>query len=225
MQKLVSGIHDFQKNVFSSQRDFFARLADGQSPETLFITCSDSRIDPTLITQTEPGDLFIMRNAGNLIPPYGTASSGEAATIEYAVAVLNVKDIVVCGHTRCGAMDALLHPEKTEDLDAVRAWLVHAEATKRIIRGRYKHLSGAPLLSATVQENVLTQVEHLRTHPSVALALSKGTIRLHGWVYKLETGDVFSYEPKDGQFAPIVRSSEMSGMQHRTESGSDLTTI
>src|SRR5689334_8773087 len=108
MQRLVAGIHDFQKKIFSSQREFFEHLVDGQNPEVLFITCSDSRINPNLITQTAPGELFIARNAGNLVPPHQTGyACGESATIEYAVNVLKVKDIVVCGHTRCGAMTAL----------------------------------------------------------------------------------------------------------------------
>ena len=104
MQKLLEGLHHFQQNIFSSQRELFERLAKGQSPETLFITCSDSRINPNLLTQTQPGELFILRNAGNIIPPYGAANGGEGATIEYAVAVLGVKDIIVCGHAHCGAM-------------------------------------------------------------------------------------------------------------------------
>jgi carbonic anhydrase len=225
MQKLVDGVHDFQRTVFSTQRDFFERLAHGkQTPEALFITCSDSRINPNLITQTQPGDLFIIRNAGNIVPPYGTSANGEAATIEYAISVLEVHDIVICGHTGCGAMQALLSPESIAGLDAVQGWLRHAETTRRIIKDRYTELTGQALLSATVQENVLNQVENLRTHPSVALALSKGELRVHGWVYKLETGDVFTYEPRSGQFVP-VRRSDGNGMQHREDRRAGLRTI
>ena len=114
MQKLVNGVHHFQQNIFSSQRELFERLANGQNPETLFITCSDSRIDPNLLTQTDPGELFILRNAGNIVPAYGAANGGEAATIEYAVAVLGVKDIIICGHSQCGAMKGLLQPGRFE---------------------------------------------------------------------------------------------------------------
>ena len=110
MQKLIHGLHHFQTALFGSQRELFERLAEGQSPEVLFITCSDSRINPNLLTQTEPGELFILRNAGNIVPPYGAVQGGEAATIEFAVAGLGVKDIIVCGHSHCGAMKGLLEP-------------------------------------------------------------------------------------------------------------------
>ena len=123
----------FQDKVFPSQRSHFERLADGQSPSTLFITCSDSRIVPHLFTQTEPGELFVLRNAGNLVPPYTAEHSGEAATIEYAVQVLKVQDIVVCGHSHCGAITGVLRPELLEDLPAVEKWLVHAERVRQEI--------------------------------------------------------------------------------------------
>lgn len=204
MQKLVQGIHNFQNEIFGTQRKLFERLAQGQDPIALFITCSDSRINPNLITQTEPGDLFIMRNAGNIIPPYGAAmSSGEAATIEFAVAELKVRDVIVCGHSHCGAMNAILHLEKIEELPAVKHWLTFAEATRRIMREKYPHLRGNDLLTATVEENVIVQIENLRTHPTIAAALSQGTLNLHGWVYKIDTGDVFAFDPKEGQFLPL----------------------
>jgi carbonic anhydrase len=201
MQKLLQGLHHFQAHLFRSQQALFERLSQGQSPETLFITCSDSRIVPSLFTQTEPGDLFIIRNAGNLIPPHGNPG-GEAATIEYAISVLGVKDIIVCGHSMCGAMAALLNPESTASLPAVRTWLAHAEETARIVKDNYAHLSDSALLTATVEENVLVQMEHLRTHPQVAEKLAQGQLALHGWVYKIETGAVFAYDPVEGQYLP-----------------------
>ncbi len=204
MQKLVDGIHKFQKDVFCSQERFFQRLADGQKPLALFITCSDSRIDPNMLTQTKPGELFIMRNAGNIVPPYGAASSGEAATIEYAVAVLGVKDVIICGHSHCGAMNALLCPEQVESLPAVRQWLGNAEATSRIIRENYGELpDGEARLTATVEENVLVQLENLRTHPTVLAAMGRKDVTLHGWVYKFETGQVFVYDAEHGQFESV----------------------
>ncbi len=208
MQKLVDGIHQFQKDVFSSKRILFERLVDGQHPLALFITCSDSRINPGLLTQTEPGELFILRNAGNIVPPYGAAEGGEAATIEYAVSVLEVRDIVICGHSHCGAMGGLLNPDQVDSLPAVRAWLQHAESTHRIIQENYGHITepGARL-TATVEENVLVQLEHLRTHPAVAAALGRGALTLHGWVYKFETGQVFSFDPDSGQFLPLEGAS------------------
>lgn len=204
MQKLVDGIHKFQKDIFCSQERFFRRLVDGQKPLALFITCSDSRIDPNMITQTRPGELFIMRNAGNIVPAYGAASSGEAATIEYAVGVLGVADIIVCGHSHCGAMNALLCPEQVASLPAVRQWLGHAEATSRIIRENYTHLGDSQArLTATVEENVLVQLENLRTHPTVLAAMGRRQVKLHGWVYKFETGQVFAYDAEHGQFDSV----------------------
>jgi carbonic anhydrase len=204
MQKLIQGIHQFQTNGFRPLKGLFERLAEEQHPETLFITCSDSRIDPNLLTQSQPGDLFILRNAGNIIPPHGPGSSGEAATIEFAVAALGVRDVIVCGHSRCGAMQALLEPEKAAPFPTLSAWLVHAEATRRIICDNYRHLQGERLLTATVEENVLVQLENLRTLPAVASRLSRGDLHLHGWVYKIETAEVFAFDPESGQFVAVT---------------------
>ncbi|MBL0170224.1 MAG: carbonic anhydrase [Gemmatimonadaceae bacterium] len=200
MQKLIDGLHHFQTTLFSTQRELFERLAGGQSPDALFITCSDSRINPNLITQTEPGELFILRNAGNIIPPYGASQGGEAATVEFAVAGLGVQDIIVCGHSHCGAMKGLLDESLTADIPAVRSWLGHAESTKRVMKENYVGLTGEKLVSACVQENVLAQLENLKTHPSVAARLARGKVKLHGWVYKIETGEVFGFDPTQGQF-------------------------
>lgn len=203
MQKLVQGIHQFQAEIFGAKRALFEHLAHGQNPQALFITCSDSRINPNLITQTEPGDLFILRNAGNIIPPYGASNGGEGATIEYAVSVLKVKDIVVCGHSLCGAMSGLLDISSLNNVPAVKQWLGHAEATRRIMTEEYTHLSGAARLGATIQVNVLVQLENLRTHPSVAAGLKRADLKLHGWVYKIETGQVFTFDPQLADFVPI----------------------
>ena len=204
MQKLVNGIHEFREKFFTSNKQLFQRLAKGQQPLALFITCSDSRIDPNLLTQTQPGELFILRNAGNIVPPYGASLGGEAATIEYAVSVLKVKDIIICGHSHCGAMNGLLHPEQLGDLPAVRTWLAHADATARIMAENYRHIvEDGPRLTATVEENVLVQLENLRTHPSVAAKLGRGELSLQGWVYKFETGQVFGYDAEQGQFVPV----------------------
>ena len=206
MQKLIDGLHHFQSSIFSSQRELFERLAVGQAPETLFITCSDSRINPNLITQTEPGELFILRNAGNIVPPYGVAAGGEAATIEFAVAGLGVRDIIVCGHSHCGAMKGLLDATLVADTPAVKAWLGNAESTRRVMIENYKELEGAALISACVQENVLAQLENIRTHPSVAARLSRGRITLHAWVYQIETGEVFAYDAAQSQFLLVSQT-------------------
>lgn len=203
MQKLVQGVHHFQKNVFRERKELFERLAAGQQPDALFITCSDSRINPNLITQTEPGELFILRNAGNLVPPYGAANGGEGATIEFAVTGIGVQDVIVCGHSHCGAMKGLLDRSQLRDMPLVERWLGHAEATRRIMLEKYPHLSGQSLLTATVEENVLVQLENLRTYPSVAAGLARGKLKLHGWVYKIETGEVFAFDPDEAQFVPI----------------------
>ena len=204
MQKLIQGIHQFQGKSFVPMQGLFEQLAKGQQPETLFITCSDSRIDPGLLTQAKPGDLFILRNAGNIVPPHGAGTGGEAATIEFAVAALGVKDIIICGHSHCGAMQGLLKPEHVASLPAVSSWLSHAETTRRIMRENYGHLEGDRLLAATVEENVLVQIENLRTLPAVGSRLVRGDLHLHGWVYKIETGEVFAYDVESAQFVKLA---------------------
>jgi len=210
MQKLVRGIHQFQREYFRPQQERFARLVRGQQPEALFISCSDSRVSPTVLTQSQPGDVFVLRNAGNIAPPYGTSNGGEAATIEYAVTALGVKDIIVCGHTHCGAMKALLHPEMVDELPAVADWLVYAETTRQIIAANYQHLDDEGRHKAAIEENVLVQLENLRTHPSVAARIAAGQIHLHGWVYKIETGDVFTFDLAEGQFLPLLAAVEVA---------------
>ncbi|HJW09849.1 MAG TPA: carbonic anhydrase [Holophagaceae bacterium] len=204
MQRLVRGLHQFQKQIFSSHRELFERLERGQSPETLFITCSDSRIDPNLITQTDPGDLFILRNVGNLVPKYEDHIGSAAAAIEFAVAALKVKDIILCGHSNCGAMQAILDPASLEAFPAMKTWMSHAAETSRLVHENYGHLEGAARLTATVEENVLVQLENLRTHPSVAAALEAGSLRVHGWVYQIQTGSVFGYDAEQAQFVPLA---------------------
>jgi carbonic anhydrase len=207
MQRLVEGIHAFQRNQFSKDQKLFETLANGQSPLALFVTCSDSRIDPNRLTQTKPGELFILRTAGNIIPPYGAVFGGEAATIEYAVAALQVRDVIVCGHSHCGAMGGLLKPESVAKMPAVRAYLEHAEATRRIITENYADVDDPEKrLTLAVEENVLVQLENLRTHPAVAAALSRGELKLHGWVYKFETGEVFAFHPDRGQFLSLEKN-------------------
>ena len=204
MNRLVEGFKKFQSQVFGAKRELFTKLSQGQEPRALFITCSDSRIDPTLLTQTDPGDLFILRNAGNIVPSYGGMLGGSTATIEYAVAVLGVKHIIVCGHTDCGVMKALLHPEKVEELPAVRSWVVQAEATRRIVRENHANLFGDDLLVATIQENVRIQLDHLKTHPTVAARLRRGSLTIHGWVYSIATGDMWAYDDQRDEFVSLV---------------------
>lgn len=204
MQKLVSGIHHFQREIFSTRRQLFENLAEGQQPLALFITCSDSRISPGLITQSEPGELFILRNAGNIVPSYAGRVGGEAATIEYAVSVLKVKDVVICGHSHCGAMHGLIDPASVTRYPAVAEWLKNAESTRRIIEENYAHVTDPnERLLAAIEENVLVQLENLRTHPSIAAALARRQIALHGWVYHFESGAVYDYDPESNDFLPL----------------------
>ena len=217
MQKLVEGIHRFQRESFSQDQKLFETLAEGQNPLALFITCSDSRIDPSRLTQTNPGELFIQRTAGNIVPPYGSVFAGEAATIEYAVAALRIRDIIICGHSHCGAMGGLLNPDAVEKMPAVKAYLQHAEATRRIVEENYHHLTDpAKRLTLTVEENVLVQLESLKTHPSVAAAVGRGDLKLHGWVYKFETGEVFTFNPDKHAFVPIQEVSADATLYDRS---------
>jgi carbonic anhydrase len=204
MQKLVDGIAVYQQVVYPNQKKLMLRLAKKQAPLALFITCADSRICPNLLTQTDPGDLFILRVAGNIVPAYGAVHGGEAATIEFAVSELKVRHVVLCGHSLCGAMNAVLHPEPLANLPALKSYLGHAEATRRIMAEKYPHVQDdAERLTLAVQENVLVQTENLKTHPAVASALARGELELHRWVYQLENGRVLSYVPDAGQFLPL----------------------
>lgn len=201
MTRIIQGVLDFQRRVFGEKQTLFGRLAKGQQPLALFITCSDSRINPNLITQTEPGELFILRNAGNLVPPHDAGPNGEAATIEYAVAHLKVREIVVCGHSHCGAMHGLLAPDSLRDLPNVAGWLSHAQAIVPAVH--QSGLSDGRKLGLAIEKNVLLQMEHLRSHPAVAVALAARALRLHGWVYHLENGEVTGYDPIGDRFTPL----------------------
>lgn len=204
MRRVIEGLSKFQQTVFPEQEQEFQKLASSQSPEVLFITCSDSRIVPTLITQTNPGELFICRNAGNIVPSYTENTGGVSATIEYAVMVLNVSHIVVCGHSDCGAMKGVLYPEKVAALPAVSAWLRQADAARQVVNENYPGLTGPELLSAVIQENVVAQLDNLRTHPSVASRLRKGQLQLHGWVYHIASGEVKALDQRTSRFVPLA---------------------
>lgn len=205
MEDLLSGIHQFHTQVFTREKDFYSKLVAGQHPRTLFIGCSDSRVDPSIITQSDLGELFVLRNAGNIVPSYGASNGGEAATIEYAVAVLGVRDIVICGHTGCGALQALLSPESTERLPLVRKWLDHAETTRRILEENYSQVTGVNLMKAAIKEHVLVQIENLQTHPAVAARLQRGELTLHAWIYQIEKGDILAYSTEDRRFSSLSK--------------------
>lgn len=204
MQRLVDGVHAFHSQYFASHRQLFRQLAQaGQHPETLFITCADSRVVPNLITNAEPGELFTVRNVGNIVPSQ-QLPGGTSAAIEYAVEVLKVQNVIVCGHTHCGAMTAVLNPQMMDHLPNVKRWLAQAERVRNIVNDRYAHLSDGERVTAAVEENVLVQLENLRAFPFVAKALEEGRLQMNGWVFKIETGQVFDYDPKAGQFVPLT---------------------
>ena len=203
MKNFIDGFIRFKRDVFPKRKQLFERLAGAQSPEALFITCADSRIVPDLIMQTEPGDLFICRNAGNIVPPYGEVQGGVSATIEYAVAVLNVSHIIVCGHTDCGAMKGILKPETLDELPTVKSWLAHGELARRVVKENYPELSESAKLHVLTEENVVAQLDHLRTHPSVAARLANGRIQLHGWVYNIRAGEVQAWDAHRGRYVPL----------------------
>jgi carbonic anhydrase len=209
MDKLLPGIQQFHQNVFPQCRDQFEKLAEGQKPSTLFITCSDSRIVPELLTQTGPGELFVLRNAGNLVPPYTAEHTGEAATIEYAVRVLKVRDAIICGHSHCGAITGVLRPDILEGLPAVEKWLEHAEKVRQEIEDQRFGADGEDdLLTTAIKANVLVQLGHLRTFPAVAEAEARGELQLHGCFYRFETGEVSVFDPAVGHFTSVVNMSD-----------------
>lgn len=201
MPDLADGIARFQQDVFPAKADLFARLAAHHRPHTLFIGCSDARVVPELITQGEPGELFVVRTAGNLVPAYTPGADGVAASIEFAVAVLGVSDIVVCGHSACGAMTALAQGRDLSGAPMVAEWLRYADAalarTAEVPAGRER-------VEVLVRQNVHTQLTNLATHPSVARALAEGKVTLHGWVFDIGGGRV---EGLDTGSAGVARAS------------------
>ena len=208
MRKLIAGIHRFQKQYWDANKELYRRLAEhGQFPETLFITCCDSRVDPLLITHGQPGDLFILRNVGNFVPPYiedPLDTSGVAAAVEYAVEHLEVRDIVVCGHSGCGAMEALYKERaKFAGTPHIAQWLSHGDRTLQVVAANYPELSREERLEVTAEENVLVQMENLRTYPVVKKAAREGKLHVHAWYFEIGTGTVHQYNPEKEQFEPI----------------------
>ena len=206
MDRILKGLSRFQKTVYPKHRDLFQKLALGQRPEALFITCADSRIDPCMLTQTKPGELFICRVIGNVVPPYPDAIGGVSATIEYAVGVLGVPDVIVCGHTDCGVMKGVLNPEPLEPLTSVSAWLNYAQPARRAVTQHAEPHDGPEFLLALTERNVVEQLANLRTHPSVAARLEQSDLQLHGWLYDLGEGVVTAYDPDQAGFLPLESS-------------------
>lgn len=211
MQDIIEGFLKFQREAFPERSALFKELATAQHPEALFIACSDSRVVPELLIQREPGDLFVIRNAGNIVPSYGPEPGGVSGTVEYAVAVLGVTDIIVCGHSDCGAMTAISTGTNLDHLPAVAKWLAHADAAKAVNAAR-SHGSDQERLDAMVRRNVIAQLTNIRTHPSVALALDQNRLNLHGWVYDIETGSIDALDGVTGAFVPLADNPQTSAM-------------
>ncbi len=192
LKELKAGIRQFRTKVYPENEATYRKaVSEPQRPHALFVTCADSRIDPELITQSGPGDLFVTRNVGNLVPAYGEMMGGVSAVIEYAVSALKVQHVVVCGHSDCGAMKGLLHPEALATMPTVKSWLKNAHAALSVAES----LAGADenpsdLMRRLTEENVLLQMQHLRTHPSVAGAMAREELTISGWVYDIGKGEV-----------------------------------
>lgn len=204
VNELIGRVFSFEKTVFPSSGELFHKLAsEGQSPKALMISCADSRIVPEQILQAEPGELFVCRNAGNIVPPYATMNGGVSSTVEYAVAALGVRDIIVCGHSDCGAMKGLSDLSQLGAMPNVAAWLRHGTAAAHIVDTCHPHLHGTERTRALALENVIAQLSHLRTHPSVAAAIARGQMALHGWFVDIAAGMVLGLDGETGSFVPL----------------------
>lgn len=205
LEKLKSGIRKFQTEVYPPNAETYQKAAsEPQKPSTLIVTCADSRIDPELITQSGPGEIFVTRNIGNLVPAYGEMMGGVSAVIEYAVSALGVRHIAVCGHSDCGAMKALLNPVDLDSMATVKRWMRNAEAALSVTNSlTQKDERPSDRLKRLTEENVLLQVQHLRTHPSVAGAIAREKLTLSGWVYDIATGHVRISEDGSRNFFPV----------------------
>jgi carbonic anhydrase len=210
LKELKAGIRKFRTEIYpENQATYIKAVSEPQTPHALFITCADSRIDPELITQSGPGDLFVTRNVGNLVPAYGEMMGGVSAVIEYAVSALKVQHVVICGHSDCGAMKGLLHPESLEKLPTVKSWLKNAHAALSVADS----LAGpdetsSELMRRLTEENVLLQMQHLRTHPSVAGAMAREELTISGWVYDIGKGEVRISEDGGRVFRPVTTEGE-----------------
>ncbi|EDT38016.1 carbonic anhydrase [Burkholderia ambifaria] len=208
MKEIIEGFLKFHKDAFPERAELFKDLATQQSPRALFISCSDSRLVPELVTQREPGELFVIRNAGNIVPSHSPASGGVSASIEYAMSALRVTDIVICGHSDCGAMTAIATCKCMDHMPAVANWLRHADAA-RVVNDTREHANAHARVESMVRENVIAQLSNTLTHPSVRLALAEKRVALHGWVYDIESGRIDAYDGVREQFVSLAGNPEV----------------
>jgi carbonic anhydrase len=203
MKKLIEGALRFEQEIFPRHRDLYRDLAHSQSPRWLLIACSDSRVVPSMLVQSGPGELFLCRNAGNIVPAHGEHSGGVSATIEYAVQVLGVRHVIVCGHSDCGAMKAVLHPERVSALPAVANWVRYAARARAVVHETANGASEETLLEELTRENVLAQLDNLRTLPSVGAKLRSGALELHGWMYDIAHGRFSAWDGARSSWRPL----------------------
>lgn len=203
MSKFAAGVVKFQKEIYPKNVDLFGMLSKGQKPEALFITCSDSRIELGMLTQTLPGDLFVVRNAGNIVPPHSNSTGATTAAIEFAVGALKVPHIVICGHTDCGAAKGAMALDKLDNLPHVRDWLGYMRAAVDIVGAIGQDLNEHDRMVMLLEQNIRLQLNHLKTHPTVAVAIAKGELQLHGWVYDIGAGEVLALNEETDAFEPV----------------------
>ncbi len=216
LQSLQAGIRRFQTEVYPGQAELYQRaMSEPQRPQALVITCADSRIHPDVLTQTKPGDIFVTRNIGNMVPAYGEMLGAVSAVLEFAIMALEVKHIVVCGHTDCGAMKALLDPDSVEAMPTVKHWLRNAHTALSVAEAlKAASSSRDDLLRIVTEQNVLLQMQHIKTHPSAAGAMARGDLTLSGWVYDIAEGEVSICEDGTSEF---VRLAPLGGSRTNDE--------
>ncbi len=204
LEHLKDGIRRFRREVYPERAEAYKRaMSEPQRPRALIVTCADSRIHPDLLTQAAPGEIFVTRNIGNMVPTYGEMLGGVSAVLEYAVGAFGVRHIAICGHTDCGAMKALLEPESVEGMPIVKAWLTNAHAALSVAKAIQAKTGKDDLLRIVTQENVSLQMRHLLTHPSVAGAVASGDLTVSGWVYDIAAGEVRICEGIGGRFEVV----------------------
>ena len=206
LNEALQGVADFKAEA-SKTPDKWTEMAKGQGPGILFITCSDSRVPPNLLTKMEFGDLFVLRNAGNMVPAYGVAHGGEAGTIEYAMLGLDIPNIIVCGHSKCGAMGALMAPTPPAGLPVVTGWLEHAHRTRAVVDAKHPSAKQDERVAHAVEHNVLAQIQNLLTHPSVAARVATGKTKIFGWIFDIEQASLRAYDPAKKRFVELDASS------------------
>jgi len=200
LAKIVHGVAKFQREVYPGQRQLFEQVKYGQQPIAMFFTCADSRVDPAMLMQSRPGEIFIERTPGNIAPKYSDHVGGVTASVEYAVLALHVPLIIVCGHSDCGVVKALLEPERAAEMPALQSWMRHALASRERLLREHRDISTEEKLRLLTEYNVLTQLENLQTHPAVAAALSRGELALQGWVYDIAAGSISAADADSGRF-------------------------